>query len=362
MKAIRKTGKCVFILVLTLIVCSCSPTVYKKEVGLFSQGVENATSTFEKLRQKNLAIEQKKLENKLAGNRIDIEASHECSDIVNKMQKQARCLAEWAKFHAKKIDIKPTCSEPLDFYESPIELILKCQIGPLDNNMQVEPNKLEPDAVYEQTALMSKKLSEYASALSEIVDSKDIDELQSALGEAKTAVEGLANRYKDSTNKEVPNVEAIGPISELVGTVATSALEWRRFNAMKKIVNRADPIVTAAAKRLSINAMPLLLKTRIRPAKEKLIKAAEEFNPIFMKKKDFNYPKKLKSIKEAYTAYIQNLKNDPSSAFEALAGAHTALKDALNEPKTQFENLQEKIKNFYEKAKGAYDTLNESSN
>jgi transcription initiation factor IIF auxiliary subunit len=360
MNAIKKTGKFAFALVILIVMCACSPVVYKKEVSVFSQGVENVTSAFEKLRQESIEMDQQDLDDLFAKSLTDIDVSDECSDLVSKLQKQANCFGKWAKYLAGEGEKPTMCEEPIGFFELPIDFAQKCQIGPIDAEGRIDPSKFEAEPVLRQTAVMSNKLSEYASALSEIADSKDIEELQSALGEAKAAITEVADHYKDLTDKEVPNAQAIGPISELLSTVAVTTLEWRRFNAMKEIVNKADPTVTAAGKRLSINTMPVVFKTRIRPAQVNLVEAAEEFNPEILT--TGNYPSKLKSIREAYTIYIQQLENDPSSAFKAMVNAHTALKDALNDPKTRYENMQAKIKIFYEKAKAVHDALDKSSN
>jgi hypothetical protein len=359
MNIISKKGIVCLTVGLLLVISACSPVVYKKDVDLFSQSVKNATSAFERLRQESIERDRQALEKNLIKVLADIDVSDTCSEIVTELQKQARCFDEWARYRADRGEKPGWCDEPIGFYELPVTRVRECQLGLASSKGQIDPSMLKAETVLKQTAVMANKLSDYASALSEIANSKDVEGLRSALGDAKTSITGVASHYKELTEEEVPGAQAIGPITELIGAVAVTALEWKRFNAMKAIVNKADPVVTAAAKRLSINVMPLVLKVRIRPAQERLQKAAEEFNPAFLTKE--NYQTKLKEIREAYAKYIQEFENDASGTFKLMAIAHTALKDALKDPKTQHETMEVAIKVFSKKAKAVYDTLEKVS-
>jgi hypothetical protein len=212
----------------------------------------------------------------------------------------------------------------------------------------VDPSQLPGSALLSNTPAIGAKLRDYAAALNELATSKDGEALQSAVGKAKATMESLADRLQATTKTDFTR-EAMGPLSDLIGTSLVWALEYRRYEAMKRVVERADPIVTQAAQLMS-RASVVLLIPRLRAAANAVTDAIAEANGASEKE----FVGRLGQARAAVEDYLGLYTADPAASFQAMATAHQKLKEALGDVNRGLGALKSATADFAEKAEAAY--------
>jgi hypothetical protein len=212
----------------------------------------------------------------------------------------------------------------------------------------VDPSQLPGSALLTETQAIGAKLRDYAAALNEMATSNDGDTLQSAVGKAKTTMESLAHRIQETAKSDV-RLAAMGPVSDLLGASLVWALEHRRYEAMKRVVERADPVVTQAAQMLS-RASVVLLIPRLREAANAVNDAIAAVN----RASENEFGGRLRKTRAAVDDYLGLYAADPAASFQAMAIAHQTLKEALGDAKRGFDALKSATEDFAEKAEAAY--------
>lgn len=343
---------------------ACAADVYREDVLTFKTSVDGAVTAFDGLRDNLQAKIQKDLEDELAKssqriNFVGIEMDGEalfCGDIVEtKLSKDTQCMAQWATYRATSEDSRgdpPNCVEPAGYYVLPLtEEQQACQLGAElsddSGDVIVDPSKLTEEALLENASELGSGLQAYAAALLDLANSEDSEQLRSAVGDAKNSILKLADTVKKVSEKEVLNKETFGPVADLLGTALVQFFEYRRFVAMKGIVEKADETVTAAAQLLTRVSMPPVIPELRKLANEVSDKVADVNTAVAGP----DYQKKLNAAWKARDNYLAAYASHPSTAFKAMAEAHIAIKNALLDPKTQFDNMKDAIKEFAEKAK-----------
>jgi hypothetical protein len=355
--------------VVLFLLSACATHVYQNEIATFKIAVDSTVDAFETLRTEVQADVTANFEKDLASQGAQVATVGDCTVLItSKLQADAACLARWASYRATPSDQRgsePPCPEPardpnsqeLMFYDlaaiAKMEMA-ECRLGirdPDSNVVSIE--KLEAGGILENTAELGGKLKEYAGSLAKLADAEDSQELKSAVGDAKTALEKLADRVQELTKEEVPGRAAIGPVSELLGTALIQTLEARRFAALKSVVGRADPVIARVAKILSRHSMPLMIP-KLRAMGTDYLKKTEVFNN---QPKGEDWIKALVEARQAKDRYITLYNAHPTATFQAMAEAHTVLKEELDNPDKQFDAMKSAIEDFATKAKAAYDVL-----
>ena len=335
------------------LVAGCAPSIYKQEVLDFKQSSDKAVEAFDGLRTDKKTLEL--LEASVGKQKIDTTGA--CGDIVEKqLQRDAGCLAAWARFRAAsggQPGSPPSCVEPTDFSVLPLgQERDACRLGVVATNASgersVDPSQLPGSALLSNTPAIGAKLRDYAAALNELATSKDGEDLQSAVGKAKATMESLVDRLQRTTKTDL-TLEAMGPLNDLIGASLVWALEYRRYEAMKRVVERADPIVTQAAQLMS-RASVVLLIPRLRAAANAVTDAIAEANGASEKE----FMGRLGQARAAVEDYLGLYTADPAASFQAMATAHQKLKEALEDANRGFEALTSATADFAEKAEAAY--------
>jgi hypothetical protein len=347
------------------VLTACSSTPYKQEVGVFSTSVQTAVDSFETLRvtQQEAIIADK--HRGLAASGVRVATGIDCTAfITEKLQKDARCMAQWSEFRAAAGNLPaPNCTEPAfdsatqtfkpyDFAQYGKAEIKECALGILENN-ELKPELLNAEKLLTNTSLLGQELKYYAQSLAKLVDAKDVDELRSAVGDAKIAVEGLSGEIEKATGSKVPHREAIGPITDLIGSSLTSALEAKRYAALKTITTMAQPVVDQAGAILSRTSMVLMIPD-LRSSGTDYLKATEAFNDL---PKDDAWLSALRTARRTQAKYFKRVNANPSTTFVAMTKTHAALVEGLDDPKRGFESLKLVLKDFSSKAKAVSETL-----
>jgi len=335
------------------LVAGCAPSIYKQEVLDFKQSSDKAVEAFDGLRTDTKTLEL--LEASVGKQKIDTTGA--CGDIVEKqLQRDAGCLAAWARYRAApggQPGPPPTCVEPTGFYVLPLgQERDACHLGVVTTNASggssVDPLQLPSSILLSETSAIGAKLRDYAATLNELATSTDGEALQSAVGKANAAMESLADRIQRTAKTDL-KLEAMGPVSDLIGASLVSALEYRRYEAMKRIVDRADPVVTQAAQILS-RASVVLLIPRLRAASNVVNDAIAEVN----RASENQFVARLGKARAAVDDYLGLYAADPGASFQAMAIAHQKLKQALGDARRGFEALKTATADFAEKAEAAY--------
>lgn len=340
-------------LLLAAFLAACAPEVYRDDVGRFAGGVTAATDTFALLQSEDLARQQAEFQDEIVTRHAAVGLTDACQDLLLKLQGDAACLADWAAFR-RGVRERPACPEPEGFYTLPPDAGASCRLG-AESGSGFRPAGPEPALAYPLLGELNRRLQAYATGLAEITAADDGAALTSAVGDARDALVRVDQRVGEVSGRPATANLAVGPVADLLGSALTTALEARRYQALRTIVTRADPVVRDAAMLLSRAAMPLLVRARLRPAQEALQNAAERARRSGPN--DPEYSGRVAAAAQALAFYRAQLAADPSAVFAAMADAHAKLAAAINDPRTQFEAMRSAVGDFAAKAKAAYEAV-----
>ncbi len=350
-------------------ICACSPLPHRHDVAIFKDSVDASVDAFEILRLDAERKLMKDNEKRLARRGVKVEPVGDCTAVItDKLQKDASCMAQWSIYRAKQASkrsdiVEPGCKEPafdvhtkrFIFYD--IEKVYRteadaCRLGVRRGN-SVSPDALARTGVLQNTAILSRQLKSYVDALSKLTEVSDFDALNSAVGDAKLALDGLAVRVEEMSGKQLAMQQAMDPITDLLGSSLKLLLENRRYNALKKITQQADPVIAQSAGILSRNSMVLMIP-RLRELGDQYLASTEVFNEEL---KNSEWLIALAHARLHQASYLTLYRGHPASAFQSMADAHHALVEALDDPESQFMSMKASIKEFSATAKAARESL-----
>ena len=181
-------------------------------------------------------------------------------------------------------------------------------------------------------------LAAYAKALKVAAEAKDIEELEAAatkVVDSFTALAALAGPYG----------AVVGPAVKAVGTAATTLtgvfLHEKRFRFIKEVVIATDSAVRDSAA-ISCHSAMMLSYEIVRAKMFQTIDALAEYNITgITSPKTFQADRELiaqlNSIDRAVVSAREVASADYISAMLGVSAAHRSLKDALENPKTDFK-------------------------
>ena len=337
-----------------LLSAACTPTVYKPDVERLSSGIDSATKSFGTLVVNN-ATQDISDRNKvfIADKTTRLALDPKCTDIESFIRKQNECLKSWSLFRQDPATAaKPSCPEPVPFAPIPSEL-RQCGIGKQQNDGFVSvPLATAKDA--QNHLRLAEALASYAVQLDAIVSASDGEQLVAATADAGAAAQSL----RDKLVAADPNAKPlnIGPIADFIGTGLLFVLEARRFEILKNVVGRADPVVQQSSGQLSIFANQLYYINELLPAFAAYEKAVQRGIPD----PSGTFPARLDEATAKEQAYAAALAITPGDVFKAVADAHRDLVVALNDPSRQIDALKKSIITLSTKAKALADVLKAS--
>jgi hypothetical protein len=221
----------------------------------------------------------------------------------------------------------------------------ECELGTFQNNIfRAYPTAGAEDS--QNHRRLADALAAYAAQLGEIVSSEDAAQLDAATADAGAAIKSLQSRIVAANPAGEPPLD-IGPIADLIGGGLRAGLEARRYQELKRVAEKADPIVQQASAQLSTYATQLYAINIVMPSLEGAENAALRATP--------NPPETFQARVE--TAALRKREYDavtevePSQVFKAIADAHHELVSALNDPSRQYEALRASVASLKEKVK-----------
>lgn len=349
----------------------CSTTVYKDDVGVFSNGVDEAAEAFNGLHAKTLERYRLDEWSVLAGRKAVVKVSKDCTSAVTEGQlvRDSNCLASWAAYRALpegKRGERPRClgaservrSGEYAFYDL-AELATKeanaCKLAIEQPNGSLDPQPLDSaEVLLVDTPRLLLALKGYASGLVGIADATDRTELTTSVGKAKDQLEKLGKQVDALDGKTSPSVSTIGPIADIVGSAFIYALEVRRYKAMKSVTAGADPVVAKAAVMLSNVAVPMTA-IELQDLGVAYLEALPD--PKASVENEDAWLSAYAAARAARQRYLAAFQTSPTAVFKAMAIAHHELTLALADPERQYESVSAAVADFAEKAGAAYDAI-----
>jgi hypothetical protein len=277
-----------------------------------------------------------------------------CGDIIGEeLLVKSGCMRQWAVFRREGGQVpEPSCDEPQGYADYPVNKELRrCRLGVVTadatGQSSVDPSRVTVELPLSAVAELGTGLVGYADSLTEIVASADTEALQSSVGAAKTAILNLNDTIDGATGQQVVERDTFSPVADLVGSALIAGFEQRRFNALKRVVKEADPVITDSAQYLSRVSMVLLIPRLV----DKITIYENSIVDGVNKATDAEtYKTALAKARLDGKAYTDALDADPASAFKRMGEAHTALKQALEDPEGEFEHMKQQIELFLTQA------------
>lgn len=300
---------------------ACSPYVYEKEIKAFGDGVSLSSQTMQTLEQQHLTDLQNKRDNELIKQKASIDFSNGCDELRKK--------------YVDSIQTGQVLNEKAyqDCYATP-------------KGTSVDPN-------LNHIAAIIDGLNRYSAALVRITTVGDED----ALKQAYTDMHNSEKQLLEALNKKLSEKQQqqFDLVSDFVWTVGNIVLNQRRFDTLKKGVNRADPIVQKASKILREAAFYLHEK-KVNQNYRTMLRYATTVDT------SSDYLEKWKQMDQYTADYVDSIKNSPVYSFDLLAQSHTALKQSLDNPSNQAQlyAVLENVNRFKQSAESAYQSIHPS--
>ena len=335
---------------LVIVFAGCTPTVYKSDVEKFSSDIGSATSLFNQLIDNNISRDSADRNSLLVAGNQRLALNNACVDIERYIEDQSECLRDWSLYRQYQSVPKPTCSESDAFSPLP-DALKKCEIGFMQNSTLVEaPAVTVADS--QNHRRLADALARYATQLGAIVSAQDREDLDGATAEATVAAQSLRDKLLAANPSADPPPD-LGPIASFFGTGLRIALEARRFNLLKDVAVRADPIVADVSGRLSTYANQLYYINELEAA----FKAADAAALRAVPEPSSTFPARVEEATRLHRVYMTKLSVTPGEVFKAVAHAHHALVAALKNPTRQYIALKQSVTELAEKAKALKDAL-----
>jgi hypothetical protein len=331
------------VVTIVIVVSSCTSTVYKPEVDKFSKGVVSASASFDQLVAANVAQDFKDRNAVLVASNKQLLLSDSCDALRQHIREQNECLASWSLHRQDPSSAKPTCNEPKPFAPLIPAESSDCELGTFQNNtFRAFPTASAEDSKNHRR--LADALTVYAAQLGDIVSSKDAEELDAATADAGMAVKSLHSQIVPADPTAKPPLD-IGPIADLIGAGLRAGLEAKRFQQLKRVAEKADPIVQQASARLSTYATQLYAINIIQPSLTAADNAAIRADP----NPPETFPARVETAALRKREYDAVVAVEPSQVFKAVSDAHQELVHALNNPSRQYEALRTAVANLTEK-------------
>jgi len=339
------------------LVASCSPYVYKNEVGTFKAGVDAASAFFEHERQafaltQEAVVRANLLSKTPAERRIVL--SRECIMLLSGLQKYTygnpippELVAVIGQDVIDKAD-----REKIDKYTLLLKSVTtKCEAKTRSNL----PLTAGPQAEVQSQVLAAVR--DYSAALVAIVDATDHDALAKGASKACGSAQKLTETVAATRDPPGTSTSEIGSAANavcgLVAEIGTAFLDRERFKVLRQAVSEANDNLGIITDWLGANSRKihvLLIRHQI----ELLQKRA---NATVGVTNDEAYLTAIKDVQIQDTAFRTLAEKDPKGIFDSMFEAHDKLKIAVNDPATQLTSVVAAVKTFYGKAKAANEAV-----
>ena len=360
---------CLFVIILMI---GCSPYIYKEEVLIFKNGVEQASqmldSQKEFLSKRGMIINRDDLLEKKSPRLV---VSDGCVEAILCMESVAysKGFRRLCKDFQSEIDGSSENTISIDVYKNAYNAaVSKCGVN-AEGGLKVEISVQLP--TYKKVLSV---LSNYSAALAGIIDAEDKKALSDSASKACASMQQLystastvkfadENSSKEEEAKKNERLEkegkAITAVCGLITEIGNIILDCQRLKILTTVVNKGDSKIELLANYLASESRKvnsIVLRNEL----DQLNDAVEATVELQGKEKEY-----LASIDLAVSQknkFMSVLKNNPEAVYLSMIEAHRKLKQAVNDPKTQLKTAIESIEKFHKIAKDAHEAIKAISN
>lgn len=286
--------KALILLAATAVVSGCSPYVYNREIGSFSNGVTSVVSAYQ------------------TGERA-IDSSARQQEIASDAKARTR------------LALLAGCSQ-MDPRGTPPKLP-DCAVVPYDTAAAPALSTVRKKLT--DAAPAFNALQAYGAALTAVTNAADDTALQTATQGLTTATSGLAAAVAKIDPAASPASSLVTPVGSLIGQGISIYLDQRRYAALKATVPAMDSNVavlgrTVRAALQDIRAQQLgQMESDLKDTVKPLIL------PTVGQLSESDYRSKLAALQAQVAAYNLARTADPATTVAAMVAAHHQLSQAL---------------------------------
>jgi len=320
------------LLVFVFAISGCSTDVYEGEIKTFAKKVSTLEKSFDEMVKKE-------------------DTAFYAREIKNAMRKKAslRLGSNSKGKNCAELDSLLISKSDKEF-----ELLLNdCSLHYQFSDKTTEPVHRVAD-VSNAHKLISA-LNSYTSSLAEVAAAKDIDALDSSAAKLRDAVSNLSSKASKTVGTILPvSGVALSGITQSINSASKFFLwvfsEYQkhvRFQRFKAAVNAADDAVSMASGPLGEILSALSRQLRINQM--------ATVNSALAKPLDSSIA--LKSAAKKYETLKALGKLNGKALATAMASAHSALKDSLNDPKKQKDSVVSAFNEFKNQVENLVDAM-----
>lgn len=294
------------------ILSACSPYSYSKQVGEFATSVNSLT-------------------NSVTSGHDALVADTAATRRIDMVYKQ------------KAVALSPSCQPGT---VPPVKDDPPCLAYPADGNAKIEdPYPIHPNL--QKSILLLKG---YAGGLAAVTNANDRTEFNTAFGKLAKSVSGL-----------VSAVPGAGPAAGAIAAAGINVFAWivgtsldiERFRALRDAVNEVDkPVGTRHEKPIVVIAKAFqetLISLSGSRRNELYLQATTIREQMVGPMSPETYKARLADLESVLAIYEGLRRLDPKAAANGLVEAHTALVDAVNNPKLDLAALVQSLGEFKDK-------------
>lgn len=293
------------------LLASCSPYVYKQEIGAFNDGVTAVVASYESGRKSvDDAIAQNQQRVFVSG-RVKLDLLDGCDQVDPSGTPPRFPPCAVTRFPATKPPVQP-----------PIETALANAAPDFD------------------------ALRNYAAALNAITNASDDAQLTAATQSLISSVDGLTTAAASLSSAPAPPQSVINASGSIIGQLVTVYLDTRRYDVLRNTVPAADSSIRTIAQTVKAALLAIRAQQLLRLEKEMHAAAAPLQSDAVSKLSAAEYQSDLAILQAKVLAFNQLRAVDPQVAVDALVDAHHKLAQALQNNTRQAQPVYVATINF----------------
>ncbi|MDE2166102.1 MAG: hypothetical protein KGJ66_07170 [Alphaproteobacteria bacterium] len=293
------------------LLASCSPYVYKQEIGAFNDGVTAIIASYESGRKSvGDAIAQDQQQAFISG-RVKLDLLDGCDQVDPSGTPPRLPPCAVTKFPATKPPVQP-----------PIETTLANAAPDFD------------------------ALRNYAAALSAITNASDDAQLTAATQSLISSVDGLTTAAASLSSAPAPPQSVINASGSIIGRLVAVYLDTRRYDVLRNTVPAADTSIRTISQTVKAALLAIRAQQLLRLEKEMHAAEAPLQSDSVSKLSAAEYQSDLAILQAKVVMFNQLRAIDPQVAVGALVDAHHKLAQALQNDTRQAQPVYVATVNF----------------
>lgn len=294
---------------------ACSPYVYNQEITNFSNGVNSIESSYQTGQQAIATLVLQDQQSDYVNNKAKLTLANGCLDSNA---------------------LPPTLPE--------------CAIVPFSSSKVPLADQTQSDiASYAQLTRAGQTfdaLKAYTAALTAVSNATDDATLDQASQSLQTAIGNFATEASKVAPKDASLNTAATIVKIPVNSIIITALDAKRYAALKATVPTVDPFIAASSKTLT-DALLSIRQVQLAHMVDDMTDAAEPFESGDAGKlTQSGYQNQLAALQSKVAAFNQARLSNPSATISSMIEAHKQLATALQNNTGQSQAIATAVLNF----------------